>query len=389
MDIVGGLYHEICDFPPWRAIRGSGGRAAWVLADKVETRLHCYATRAEEAAIEELRSHGVTVNVHGTALSTAFAYFHGLSTPHIEPAPDSRTPAEAFKVVGSTILRFGLLEGDPIIKATGRAIYDPQTANDPAPFHANGSTAEEWALVVNERELEVMGGGGTLQAAAARVHAQQGASVVVAKCGPTGAQVFVRDADRPTLVPAYASEQVFKIGTGDVFSAAFALYWGERGLAADQAADRASRAVSDYCEDPLGRFPDDQRKERLSVPIGTTAPIILLGAGDTLGQRYVLEEVRFRLRELNVVVNAPALDHTTPDEDARVVLVIADGARDEVWDEADALVASGARRIILIQDSDLESFRRMAEDKTTSDFTTAVYWAVWAAQIPVDLSSGN
>ena len=55
------------------------------------------------------------------------------------------------------------------------------------------------------------------------------ADVVVVKRGCSGATVH-RPGRDPVAVPAYRSARVFKIGSGDVFSAAFAHHWGERGL---------------------------------------------------------------------------------------------------------------------------------------------------------------
>lgn len=384
MEIVGGLYHELCDFPRWRAIRGSGGRAAFLLAGQVAARLHCYASARESAGIEELQARGVTVCAHSAPSGIAFAYFHSLSTPHIEPPPETLRPAEPFTVSGQTFLRFGLLEGDPVIKAAGRAVYDPQTAREPIPFHANGSSASEWALVVNARELAAIGGSEDLAAAAARAQADQGAAVVVAKCGPAGAQVFVRDTTRPVTVPAYQSDRVFKIGTGDVFSAAFAFHWAERGLPADLAADRASRAVSAYCDHPHAGLLEHDKVERPPVPTGPGRTILLLGASETLGQRYVLEEARFRLRELGAEVVAPALDLAPPACAAKAVLVVADGAGQAEWACADALAEGGARRIVFAQPGDGVPPRAERGAIVTNDFATAVYRAIWASYKAVE-----
>jgi sugar/nucleoside kinase (ribokinase family) len=71
----------------------------------------------------------------------------------------------------------------------------------------------------------------------------------LAKCGVRGALV-IEPGRYPSGVPAYHSERVFKIGTGDIFSAAFAYYWMEKGLAPRDAADRASHTVASYTEAP-------------------------------------------------------------------------------------------------------------------------------------------
>lgn len=50
------------------------------------------------------------------------------------------------------------------------------------------------------------------------------ADVVVIKMGGHGALVATKSSE-PTAVPAYKSGNVWKLGSGDVFSAAFTSFW--------------------------------------------------------------------------------------------------------------------------------------------------------------------
>jgi hypothetical protein len=52
-------------------------------------------------------------------------------------------------------------------------------------------------------------------------------------------------------VPAYETRAVHKVGSGDVFTATFAHYWGKAGLDAVEAAQRASLHTADYVENRL------------------------------------------------------------------------------------------------------------------------------------------
>ncbi|WP_375167134.1 MULTISPECIES: PfkB family carbohydrate kinase [unclassified Bradyrhizobium] len=76
---------------------------------------------------------------------------------------------------------------------------------------------------------------------------RHGAAVLVVKRGPRGAIVY-QVGDDPIEIPVYRSETVFKIGSGDVFSAAFALHWGERAIDAATAADIASKSVAHFVD---------------------------------------------------------------------------------------------------------------------------------------------
>src|SRR3546814_15505823 len=81
----------------------------------------------------------------------AFDYFHPLSTPGISPVPGRLEPLPPIHVEGEVVLRFGMLEGDAIVKAD-RAVYDPQSAFSTPRFTDNGSQANHLAIVLNRVE---------------------------------------------------------------------------------------------------------------------------------------------------------------------------------------------------------------------------------------------
>lgn len=51
------------------------------------------------------------------AAGVAFAYFHPLAQPHIEPAANSIVHQRPFSVSAEAVLRFGMLEGSAIVDA--------------------------------------------------------------------------------------------------------------------------------------------------------------------------------------------------------------------------------------------------------------------------------
>lgn len=383
MHIAGGVYRELCDVPSWDAELGSGGRAAAaVSALSPETVLHTYATDPNSTGITALRALGVDVIAHPSSTPVAFAYFHPLSRPHIEPPVGSIAQQPAIPVAAEATLRFGFLEGGAVV--TGKsAIYDPQTSNDPPAFGANGSRVDNLAVVANELEVRAMAGAEDLHLSAERVMNAQGAAVVVVKAGTRGAFVF--EAGRgPRRVPPYMSSRVFKIGTGDVFSAMFAHQWSEKGQPADKAADLASRSVAAYCatrELPV----QPGALERLR-PIGTSppGPIRMEGAVNTLGRRYVMEEARFRLGELGAQVICESLDGTAHEERAgspAAVLMIADGSTPAIAARTRSAHIAGVPVVVLAEEDTDESLVDVdpAGWTRTNDFASAIYFAVWAA----------
>lgn len=378
MHIVGGLYREQCCIPEWDAVFGSGGRAAAsVSALSPGSILYTYSEDFNSEGVASLKELGIEVRLRPRPTSIVFSYFHPLSRPHIQPPPDEIEWQPKIQVSGDAVLRFGFLEGDAIVNAR-RAVYDPQSWRNPVPFGANGSVASELAIVLNELELRSATGLVELKAAALKLMVDQEAEVVVAKGGIRGATVFERGG-RSTPVPAYRSSRVFKIGTGDVFSAIFTHFWAEKRLSAADAADIASRSVATYCS--AGRLPLNAEEFRDLVPIRFTAPgsVLLEGAVGTLGQRYTIEEARFVLRELGVKVFCPALDGTI-NPTATSVLVLAEGLGDEAVKQIRTKAAG--MPVVILRESGVKTASALSDgaDATViDDFTSALYFAAWAA----------
>ena len=380
MHIAGGLYRELCEIPVWDADFGSGGRAAAaVSALSPGSVLYTYAHALRSRGIEALERLGIRVRVHAAAHPIAFSYFHPLSRPYIAPAPGEVVANQPFEVSGETVIRFGFVEGDAIVDGS-RVVYDPQTQRLLPPFGDNGSRAGELALVLNEDEMCSMGGSDDLDSAARHIVETQQPAVIVAKRGPRGVAVYQNEGR--LTVPAYRSDRVFKIGTGDVFTAVFAFHWGERRIPPAEAANHASRAVAAYCmtrELP----PNDDLARRLR-PVGSSSPgrVLLVGSVNTLGRRWTMEEARFRLTELGAIVAAPALDRV--DEhlaSIAAVIVLADGiSAGELSLVADAH-SSGLPIVVLAETAPPCELERLsgATVAFTDDFVSSLYFAIWAA----------
>lgn len=237
MIVAGGTYRERCVAPAADLLFGSGGRAALALRDLERTTLHTFHPDAEEVQI----SFGADAIVHPSPALMTFDYLHPLARPRI--SPDPHPWCGLVPVQGETVIRFGCLEGEFVVSAEA-AIYDPQSGSCPR-FGANGSRAQRLAMVLNAGEARNMAGLSDLVDAGRTLRRTEGAEVVVVKDGPSGALVFDSD-DPPSLVAAHWTPRLFKIGSGDVFTATFAHHWATRGCSATEAAALASRHVAAY-----------------------------------------------------------------------------------------------------------------------------------------------
>lgn len=385
MKIVGGCYRELCEVPRWDALFGSGGRAAAAVGRvSPGTTLHTYCPIDRRAEVEALfQQYGVTTIGTESSGQIAFAYFQPLSRPVIEPSP-SLIPNEApILVNGEVVLRFGFLEGDAVVHAD-RAIYDPQTGGTPASFRANGSTAGSLAVVLNEAELHRMAGRNDLEAPMI-VMERERASVLVVKQGVRGATVFQAGTTSHS-VPAYFSEQVFKIGSGDIFSAAFAYYWGDQGFDAVKAADLASRSTAYYCGQRLVTLSRVHDLDGLRpVPRGTLGKVAIAASTATIGQRWAAEEAHWCLQSLGADVSRTPDGDISPLDigDCTALLALADGNFGEITAEIQRARAIDLPVVVLLE----AAYRHpQASMKFVSlgcevvdDFASSLYRVAWAS----------
>jgi len=307
--IAGGVYYEQVQWPSWDLIFGSGGRAAASLPGHVDTiDLRTYARADTAEAFQRAADvYGFRLYAEAAEQSVCFQYVHTLSTPVIVPAPARIRPIAPLRVQADAILRFGMMEGSAVVKAD-RCVYDPQSPLNPEPFERNGSRAAHLAIVANRGEVGALTGIADDPVAAAQRLLGEGAEVVVVKCGASGAIIVEKSGTRE--IPAYRSEGVWTLGSGDVFAAIFAAYWAVHGQSATAAAELASRAVASYAESKSLPIPAATAlRTTIAQPVGAqTGRVYLAGPFFTIGQRWLVDEARQSLLGMGMNVFSPVHD---------------------------------------------------------------------------------
>src|SRR5688500_7563747 len=112
IDVIGGVYGETCAFPRRSMLRGSGGRAAAVLAGLgARPRLHTALTSSREAIFRpDAEALEVELLITPSAADGWFHYRHPLSSPMIDPQPMPSVTWDAALTVDAALV-FGMLEG--------------------------------------------------------------------------------------------------------------------------------------------------------------------------------------------------------------------------------------------------------------------------------------
>jgi hypothetical protein len=284
-----------------------------------------------------------------------------------------------------------MLEGTAVVSAR-RAIYDPQSAFAPMNFRENGSEAEELALILNRFEARKLSGKTDLEEALELLMSSEGATVVIIKMGSHGA--LVAHGRERHKVPAYRSENVFKIGSGDVFSAAFALFWGVQERTPAEAADLASRAVSFYVNSRTLSIPTAD--ELAALPLDPVSPrpgqIYLASPFFDIGQRWLVEEIRTLLLDAGAKVFSPLHDIgdgpgaiVAPEDlrgldESNAVIAVLNGADVGTVFEVGYAVAAGKPVITLAQNMRAEDLKMVegTNCRIVGDLVSAIYQVIWA-----------
>src|SRR5581483_10436347 len=321
LKIVGGVYQEICNEPSWQQLFGSGGRAAAALGELSghnKISLTTYIAYKDQATLEALAAtYGFEVDPKSIDGTVSFHYQHGLSEPHIRPAVQLIPKSEPLVVDSPNVLRFGLIEGDAIVQGDN-VVYDPQSSYNPRPFHENGSSAGKLAIVANFPECVALAknkyAGTEIDELGKAVLAEEGAEIVVIKRGSLGATVVTAGGIK--TVPAYRTQRVWPIGSGDVFAAVFAYHWAIEEADPVDAARIASLSTAYYCENMSLPIPQDISETFSAKPLIAKPDkfplsnnrLYLAGPFFTMAERWMIEQCRKQLLKQGFNVFSPFHD---------------------------------------------------------------------------------
>ncbi|MFT3723891.1 MAG: PfkB family carbohydrate kinase [Hyphomonadaceae bacterium] len=390
--VAGGVYIEKCLYPnDTENTFGSGGRAAQALRQTgLKVDLHLFAPDTAQRSVEgSFLGTGIILRRTSSEQLYEFVYRHALAQPCVSPWPPE-DPKHAI-VSAPLVLRYGAIEGDFKVQADV-AIYDPQSPDKPAHFRANGSTAKQLAIILNRQELIAFGGVDELDAVRTLIKADQ-ADVVVVKNGAYGANVY-NAGGLLTRVPPLETIRISKIGTGDIFSAAFAYWWGHKKESPVDAAMKASKCVAAFCESQVLNF-----NVAINYPFHAAPDpkpektIYLAGPFFSTGQFLLVDEAAHLIQKLGGKVFSPyhhvgkgSPSYVVPKDlegldNAATVLAIVDG------NDAGTLFEVGYARahdipVVALAESPKGHDLTMligTDCEIVEDLCTAVYRAIWSS----------
>lgn len=394
IDIVGGTYLETCLEPFWQNVFGSGLRASLAvkgldpnchvvfhsIVDKY-TKKHVDMHYGEvlESAIVELKDASAVVFSYQNELKPPTYYYEEIDYPKLS-------------VKANKCILFGMIEGPAIVDAD-YVVYDPQSPNNPLPFSNTGSRANHLCVVLNEKEAQRLSGKKKDEEIKDSIFASEKCDCLIIKKGASGALVFDGPESLGEVVPIFKTPRVWTIGSGDVFTSAFAYYWMIAHKSPVDCAHFASLAVACYSNsrslEGLGTMIEKASFDS-HIP-NDSGMVYLAGPFFTMAERSFVNECREALMNAGLSVFSPFHDVGIggPDEvvpkdidairNCKTVFAILDGMDSGTVFEVGYAVALGKKVIILAENETKSHLQMMYGTKCTivSDFTTAIYTACW------------
>ena len=394
--IIGGCYKEICGLYNTCELKGSGIRALELFLElKWKENLSFYSCADKHIHLLESLYHRKNVNLILTkAYDVTFNYDHPFRMTNMFPRADVLLKdKKVIEAEDENVLIYGMVDANFEVKGR-RVVYDPQTTAMMPLFSESGSEAEELIIVLNANEAKALSEKESLQKQRDVIFEKEHCRALIIKQGVKGATLFESKDDVGSHIPAYITPKVNSIGTGDVFTAAFAYQWFN-GCTLKDAALYASKAVACFVA-PHTIDGLNDRMNKFDYPIleyKDNKQIYLAGPFFSFTQRWLIGEFYKALLNENMTVFSPlhdvgigdAREVTEPDLEglrkSQVVLAVLDGLDSGTLFEVGYAIAHGKKVVAYVQNESRKALQMLEGTNCDieSDFTTAIYKTCWYA----------
>lgn len=247
ISIVGGTYREIDYDEISVELYGSGFRGVKFLLEN-KCKVH-FSTLGNDETKDFLNENQKVYEQFTFELMPykdmiTFKYSFPLDSPSIFPNILNISKENSLTVKGDNIIAFGMLEADYLICGE-KVVYDPQTSINPKKFSDFGQ-AKELVYIVNKNEANSIAESDNIDIIKEYFFLKEKATAFIIKDGPFGATLYHQD--RIIQIPSFITNNVFKIGSGDIFTTSFGFYWMHKELSIEESAKLASQSTAIFCD---------------------------------------------------------------------------------------------------------------------------------------------
>lgn len=247
IDLIGGTYREIDYDDICEEVYGSGLRGAkYLLENKCPARLHTAGNKEVMTYLRENQKVYDKFSFNCTEFNelVTFKYNFSLDQPRVFPNLFNIDKTIHITVNSKNIIAFGMLEADFTLTGS-KVVYDPQTSIRPIKFSKIGD-AEELVYIVNKDEAISIACSESIDEIKEYFFNIENAKALIIKNGPFGATLYLKNYE--SRIPSYITNDVKKIGSGDIFTTSFGYYWMVKGLTIEESALNASKSTAIYCD---------------------------------------------------------------------------------------------------------------------------------------------
>ena len=391
--VIGGTYREIDYDDISMDIYGSGYRCCkYLLENKCLVNYYTSGNYEVDKYLNEVKKVYSNFDFQLTKSDDliTFKYSFALDTPSIFPNILNINKTENIKINSDNVICFGMLESDFNVTAK-KVIYDPQTSLKPKRFSEIG-IADELIYIVNMNEAKSISSQTDIEEIKKYFFYTEDTFALIIKNGPYGAKLYLKN-NTEFEIPSFITENVNKIGSGDIFTSSFGYYWMDKNLSLEESAFLASKATSIYCDKKVYIDVKDfdydfiafKSKKLNDKQVYLAAPFF------SIAELILIDKIRNAFLEFGVKVFSPFHDIGLGDEET-IAIKDLQGIKDSdiifcVLDNLDSgtLIESGFsmamhKKIIgyhrTCKDSELLMLKP-GNSQIFKNLTTVIYHTIW------------
>lgn len=392
ISVIGGTYREIDYDDISMEIFGSGFRCCKFLLEN-KTNFKYYTTGNEEVKTYLNENKKVyqefDYELYLNEDLITFKYSFALDNPQIFPNILNIKKTKDITINDENVICYGMMEANFKINSS-KVVYDPQTALNPISFKKIGN-AKELVYIVNLSEAKSISAEIDLDKIKKHFFEIEKAKALIIKNGPYGANLFYDN--KQFSIPSFITDNVSKIGSGDIFTSSFGYYWIEKNLSFEQCAILASKSTAYFCNSKVyvdvtnfeANFKEYKPKDITQKQVYIAAPFF------SIAELILIDKIRTAFLDFGVKVFSPFHDIGLGDSEL-IAKKDLEGIKNSdiifaLFDNLDSgtLIESGYslaidKKIIgyhrTCNDNDLLMLKP-ADIKLFKNLTTAMYHTIW------------
>lgn len=308
--VIGGTYQEIDYDGISTEIFGSGFRATkFLLENKCPTKFTTVGNKETVSFLHENKKvyHDLELSIIPYDELITFKYSFALENPAIFPHILNLSKIEKIEVEDENVIAFGMLEANYNVIGE-KVVYDPQTSIKPNKFSDFGK-ARQLIYIVNSNEAASIAGSENIDEIKNYFFEVEKVEAFIIKNGPYGATLYFPN--KEVGISSYITDNVFKIGSGDIFTSSFGYYWMYKNYSIEEAVVMASKTTAIFCDRrayvDMGNFEGFDFKEFDNKKI-SDKQVYLAAPIFALSELILIDKIRSAFLSFGIKVFSPYHD---------------------------------------------------------------------------------